>query len=263
VEKHNDGTCTVHLNPLVSPHEEGLTAVHQLAALDVNDTVDHHQISSRIIQLVLETFSNPESLGPFRIHPRKGVPLLVAVSNANFVMVDALLESPGWRTDVVKEIEIEKPDGSRVKMSAAEVAVDKILHRIDSIREDTQISAEDMDGLIRLWSMVQKILMYRKHYADGKSRDFTTITPQISQRIAQLRLDHLAVQLQQTSLDEGEPDHSIEDLSVITEEKPTNWVEGSEMNGEQAMRTFLKWFRTRKGSIDEVMDTAYNKRTRG
>jgi hypothetical protein len=60
------------------------------------------------------------------------------------------------------------------------------------------------------------------------------------------------------------PDVSLPvDLSIISEEKPTNWQEGMEMTGEQATRTFLKIFRSNEvfgNGITAFMDKTFNKR---
>jgi chromosome condensin MukBEF ATPase and DNA-binding subunit MukB len=55
---------------------------------------------------------------------------------------------------------------------------------------------------------------------------------------------------------------AIEDLSVLTEEKATDWVQGKDMDEETATRTFLKAMRTGDlgSGIDKFMDQTYNKR---
>lgn len=263
VEKHNDEDCPLHLDPVVTPIEEPMTAVHHLASLDLKEMSSYSQTSARIIHLVLDTFPKVESLGPYHIHEKNGTPLFAAISNENFAVVDALLESPGWRSDVAKEFEIEKDDCSKIKTSAADLALDKITRYLDSAEKDSHSSPEIMDGVFRIWSMVQKIFMYHEHHGNESSRDFTTEITLTSRRIDRLREDNLTIQFQRTSWHDGEPNHSIVDLSVLTEEKPTNWVEGTPMNHEQATRSMLKFFRTRKDSVEQLMDSAYNTHNRG
>ena len=201
-------------------------------------------------------------MGCYHIHRTKGTPLLVAVSSANFVVVDALLESSSWQPDIARIVEVEESDGSSRRLTAPEVAVEKVLRSISTLESAESISVEDIEGLERHSAMMEKLIRYYTHHTNGKGYDFASMIPWVSQRIANLLSSRRLVHLQHMSLNEGEHDGPI-DLSVMNEEKPTKWVEGTAMNAEQATRTMLKFFRTRKDSIEEVMDTAYNTRNRG
>ncbi|KAJ9602351.1 hypothetical protein H2200_013206 [Cladophialophora chaetospira] len=94
---------------------------------------------------------------------------------------------------------------------------------------------------------------------------------ELESRIKNLR-EHIALmrQARQLSLnDNPTTDRTkyppIEDLSVMTEEKATDWVQGQDMSEETSTRTLLKYMRTGTlgYSADKFMDETYNKRPEG
>ena len=95
-----------------------------------------------------------------------------------------------------------------------------------------------------------------------KKRQCQSLSPQ-SQRPLEAHTSSLS--LHSTSDDYFAPSPTrplIEDLSVLTEEKPTGWVEGVEMDQEIALRTFLMYMRNGMlaNSIHRFMDERYNRR---
>lgn len=158
VQKNRDPSCGLVLEPLVCETQR-LTALHQLACFDPKKLNNRAQISSRIMQLMLEAFPSPQHLGEYHVHPIYGTPLTAAVRATNQLFVTSLLES-SHRADLSKSVELKSlrsPEGSIVSMDPFDVCASRIFQCLESMEaadEATSSGWEELQDLGRILNVL-------------------------------------------------------------------------------------------------------------
>ena len=232
-----------HIQPSLSPlasvsSQIPCSAVHALSAIPIDEWNSHAQISSRIVQTVLGMFPSPTILEDHdvRLHPILGTATEAAVRQGQVEVIRALVAAPGWREEVRETLTLAK------KLAETELAE---LEKLEVV-EPAEIETLKMRGEI------MEILDVRP-------------PPDFDVRVTELE-GKVVKSLSEPGIDRESKGADLPvDLSVLTEEKPSGWTEGSEMTEEMSLRVFLKYFRKDdQGFGDEIvkeMGKLFNKRS--
>lgn len=253
------------IHPLVN-QTTGLSAIHTLAQTSASGWNHHSQISARIIQHVLEIFPAPESLRDSHIHPVKGTPLSAAILADNLHMVNTLLDS-AYSEDIDKRVGIQYRVSHSVfgeDLTPRELSLKLTQGLVTDLmsRQDT-VTREDISNLRNRVNIAMSLLALNDSTASSETPDPGTLDAM--RRGFDMVLQRLEGAIKTRSNEAQAPGARLPvDLAIISEEKPTNWQEGMEMNSEMAMRTFLKSFRSDEGVFGDpivvLMDKTFNKR---
>jgi hypothetical protein len=256
--KHKESTAenadqktTAKLSPVVES-SSGWTAMHLLASCSRDVMNYRSQISAQIIQLMLDIFPSPSSLGVYS--PEVGTPLYTAAKIGNLEMILALLPS-AYRADL--------NIGTNSKDGTVNTPLTLAMSKYSTELEISSPSSERLKSLDRLMLIVSLLLdagatgpRSDDHNEDSTSgKDFERLEKQFSE----LKTKHeilkeifkLEMQVQALSTADPASDRPV-DLSVLTEEKPSGWYEGCEMTAEMSQRIFLRAFRSGEGLGDTV-----------
>lgn len=288
VQKHKDNECGVHLRPGVCDDSTGMTALHAIAASDPKAWNNHSQVSARILQLILDIFPTADSFtetGGSLMSAKYGTPLTAAIQSMNEPVISALLEST-LRKDLwnvnndVQSTPVANSSMADEENGATPVTalgpIQSIYHKVLATC-DAMIASENLTPrevrvtMTPLFQVMQQLNTAYTAIGNAALSDSHGPIPPITDLRARLAavIEHakLTRQLQSTHLSPQSSTNlpAIADLSVLSEEKPTDWVEGTDMDEEAATRTMLKYMRTGglANPIDKFMDQTYNKRAEG
>ncbi|KAK3347038.1 serine/threonine protein kinase [Lasiosphaeria hispida] len=262
------------LAPLATAGE--FSIVHALAMVPPTDWNSHGQISASIVQLVLDMFPTPTSLGSMAEHPIVGTPLTLAVLTAHAELVSALLASPGYRGDWNKVAKLEGAPAVAAGVAMAPVGLSQRL------AVATLLQLEGMGSVAR-----EKVAELRRRVEIARAlialeaalgTEAAAVSPTEQENLREVwggvdfeaRIQGLEGRLVSDFVmpeirRDGEEVNLPVDLSVLTDEKPSNWTEGCEMTSEMSLRIFLKHFRKDNqmfgDGIVKAMSKLFNKRS--
>ncbi|KKZ61627.1 hypothetical protein EMCG_03812 [[Emmonsia] crescens] len=223
-----------------------LTALHVLALSPPNVLNDRCQISARTIQSVLTAFRTAEQIN--YVHSTLGTALCIACITGNLEMVTALIAhkadteipmcanrlSESDRKDLglpAKKLNQEWEKGEGTPLLLAQFAFEA---QLSEFEQSPALEIGSLSKLNCFEAIVPLLQPAGVSYSDAAWTNLRNRRKLLEDRI---KLSTSMAQLAHTDLSEPV------DLSVLTDEKPTNWKEGDEMNQETATRTMLKFMR--------------------
>ncbi|ODH37039.1 serine/threonine protein kinase [Paracoccidioides brasiliensis] len=235
----------VHRVDFVVNKTRDLTALHVLALCPANIINDKSQISARTIQSVLTAFHAAGDINC--VHPTLGTALCIASVTGNIEMITALLSHKAdtaipMRIDRLSESDIKslglfdrdlKKEWGTGTLTPLLLALAAFESRFSELEKSTTLSTDSLLELERFASILPLL------QSSGASSDATWLSLQDRRKLLEDRIKLSTSMVQLTAAAALEP----ADLSVLTEEKPTNWKEGDEMNQQTATRTMLKYMR--------------------
>ncbi|KAL2363631.1 hypothetical protein RJZ56_003485 [Blastomyces dermatitidis] len=223
-----------------------LSALHLLALCPSNALNDRSQISARVIQAVLAAFHTTECIN--YVHPVLGTALCIASITGHLEMVVALLAHKAdaeitMRVDQLSEKHIqdlglpstwsnrEFQIGESTPLLLAQFAFEVHLSELE------KSSSFEISSLSKLDCFEAMVPLFQS--AGISDSNAAWISLRNRRKLLEDRIGLCTSMAQLSQIDLSEP----VDLSVLTDEKPTNWKEGDEMNQEMATRTMLKFMR--------------------
>jgi len=268
-------TPTAKISPLVSSRrvnelgeEEGVSAVHALASIPHAEWNSHGQISATMIQVILEMFPSPESLGDWAIHQTLGTAVQAAVVEGHSELTRALL-TKGYRGDWNRT--------QNGKMTPLELARIKVMEEVQILNSKSEISEEEVTQLKRRVEIVELLEAMQVDgegggkgcgEGDGEGGDKRSeseeewkrlgLGVQIPALLAKVKGDFI-----EPEINRDDATNMPADLSSLTDERPSGWTDGCEMTTEMSLRIFLKHFREDNSfgdSIAKEMSRRFNKR---
>ncbi|KAI6778385.1 uncharacterized protein J7T54_000503 [Emericellopsis cladophorae] len=280
--QHKSTTCSLQVEPLV--HDgKGLSALHRLASLDVEEVNHRQQITLQMAEVLVGMFPDSGSLGECAVDRDLGTPLTAAVLSENATVMAALLRSE-HRQDLGRKVPVHSFDaGNRDSpdQSPLSLALHVALARLTELESDENLNSDKMEKLDRIMSIAKTLHTNEvsgSQLDDGMASLSLDATPTMSaietRRDAVLEsltglqygrwkhVDRLAYDYGGPGNEEAE--YPI-DLSVLSEEKPSGWREGDEMTPEMSLRVFLQTMRsggTFGYHVEVSMDARFNNRGR-
>ncbi|PGH04269.1 serine/threonine protein kinase [Blastomyces parvus] len=223
-----------------------LSALHLLALCPSNAINDRSQISARIIQAVLAAFPTAESID--YTHPVLGTALCIASITGNLEMVAALLAhkaNPEITMRVDQLSENDRQDlglpstwsnrkcqiGECTPLLLTQLAFEAHLSELE------KPPFLEISSLSRLDCFEAMVPLFQG--TEISNSDAAWISLKNRRKLLEDRIELYTSMAQLSQIDLSEP----VDLSVLTDEIPTGWKEGDEMNQEMATRTMLKFLR--------------------
>ncbi|KLJ12173.1 hypothetical protein EMPG_09601 [Blastomyces silverae] len=223
-----------------------LSALHLLALCPSNAINDRSQISARIIQAVLTAFHTAECIN--YVHPVLGTALCIASITGHLEMVAALL---AHKADTEITMGVDQPSekdrqdlglpstwsnrksqiGESTPLLLAQISFEAQLSELE------KSSSLEIGDLLKLDCFEAMVPLFQS--AGISDSNAAWISLRNERKLLEDRIGLCTSMAQLSQIDLSEP----LDLSVLTDEKPTNWKEGDEMNQEMATRTMLKFMR--------------------
>lgn len=244
------------LSPIALGTENGqsLSNLHALSLIPESHMASQSQLTSRILHLVLSIDPSTESLG--QVAPMLGTPLTAAVLLGAQEVVAVLVE-PGWQdgrhgAENAVEVDVgiafdrdslwrnEGQVSQTMKFTPMELAQYIVTERLERLQDKkAETTWEAVKTLQRAAAIVRII-----EQADKGATDPDTFFPRlnIDARIAALERQ-AATASDEPEIVRDEDANLPVDLSVLTEERPSGWVDGCEMTQEMSLRIFLRHFR--------------------
>jgi serine/threonine protein kinase/ankyrin repeat protein len=225
---------TAKLNPIAIPSVK-MSVVHQIAWWNSDFVSANLQITTSIIEIIVNTFSEPEDIN--RVHPIMGTPLCIAAMSSNIEMINALLARDACPTEAVDPEACFKACGS-----------------IFGIKYKSEYGTP-------IWLALAKYQTLLDEWPGKTTREKLDVSGRVTNRLLSVSSDESAeaqwkvLYDRMVAMDDEEKkviserrnnlheDSSVVDLSVMTEEKPSGWREGVESTQEMSLRTFLKFMR--------------------
>ncbi|PGH27119.1 serine/threonine protein kinase [Polytolypa hystricis UAMH7299] len=230
-----------------------LSALHTLALCPPEAITDRPQTSARIINCTLRAFRSIEQIN--HAHPTFGSALCIACVAGNDEAVTAFLEHGADMTvkarfDALAKLqtsfglasELPETHEECPPLSLALAAFEAELSRLEN---DTQLAVHGMWKLKHLETIIELLRAAGAPVSSG--HDAAEVYTELETRKRQLEDQvKLNSSFARVNIDDNASSEPV-DLSIMTEEKPTGWKEGDEMNNEMAVRTFLTFMRGRNG----------------
>ncbi|KAI9858397.1 MAG: hypothetical protein M1813_007501 [Trichoglossum hirsutum] len=241
-------TPTPNCNPdFVVNGTRGLTVLHVLAHCGPDVINDKSQISARIISRVLMAFDRPEQIN--YTHPILGTALCIACMAGSVEMVAALLER---NADTTIPARLSLLNDERISLGLPKVPPERERNtplylsyaafetELRILERAATTTLEDFGKLNRLEAVISLLQSAAASNTDGDGTNSEWDKASERKKALEARIglnDSMA------RLTSGTEDSKPVDLSVMTEERPTGWKEGDDMDREMALRTFLKYMR--------------------
>ncbi|KAL6895346.1 serine/threonine protein kinase [Trichoderma longibrachiatum] len=271
---HLHRTTSTNISPLVCRSTDGVecSAVHALAMVPAGEWNSHRQISAGIVQLVLDMFPAPESLGEWSAHSLLGTAMSAAVAMGHVELVRMLLAARGYRREwnVIPRADAGGQVAELTSLGLARKKAAGELLRLDGAEE---VEEAEVEGVGRMVEIVGMLEVMEAEAEAGSEDEATAEASRVAEMWKGLDFDARIVALEgrvkndfvEPEIDrEGEGVNLPADLSVMTDEMPTGWKEGCEMTSEMALRILLKTFREDNrifgDGIVKVMSKMFNKR---
>ncbi|OJD11136.1 serine/threonine protein kinase [Emergomyces pasteurianus Ep9510] len=207
-----------------------LSALHILALCPIDVIYDRSQTSAKIIQAVLRAFPTAESIN--YVHPTLGTELCIASIKGNLEMVTALLAHKA-------DTEIPMPIGQLRDSDRMDLGLpDTVFNQEWENWESTPLLLAQR-VIYRNWICFEAMVPIFQTAGVKNYSDEAWASLRQSRKLLEdgIKLNNSMPELGIADLSR------IVDLSILTDEKPTNWREGDEMNQETATRTLLKFMR--------------------
>lgn len=244
-------TTAAKISPLACRSTDGVecSAVHALAMVPAGEWNSHRQISAGIIQLVLDMFPTPESLGKWSAHGLLGTVMGAAVAMGHGELVRALLASRGYRGEwnVIPRADAL---GQVVELTSLGLARKKTAGEFLRLNGAGEVEESEVEGVRKIVDIVGMLEVMEAEA--GSEHEATAEETRMAEMWKGLDVDARIVTLEgrvksgfvEPEIErEGQEVNLPTDLSVLTDEMPTGWKEGCEMTSEMSLRIFLKHFR--------------------
>lgn len=251
------------LSPIALGTENGqsVSNLHALSLIPESHMTNQSQLTSRILHLVLSIDPSTESLG--QVAPMLGTPLTAAILLGAQEVVAILVESSwqdsryGSAVDVDVRVAFDRDtlwqsDGEVaqttkfIPIALAQHIVTERLERLEG-QKAAEPTWRDLKTLKRTAAIVRIL-----EQADKGATDPDTFWTQlnIDARISALE-KQAAIAADEPEIVRDEDANLPVDLSVLTEEKPSGWVDGCEMTQEMSLRIFLRHFRAENSGFGD------------
>ncbi|KAK4244697.1 Serine/threonine-protein kinase HT1 [Corynascus novoguineensis] len=267
-----------------------ISAVHALSTVPPSEWNSHNQISASIVQHLLDLFPSEVNLGQeLALNRVLGSAVTAAVARGHPEVLRALLVAPGYHDTSSHHYHHPHGDGkeNEVEITALEMAKTVAIAGLTALegREEVrEAEVEDVKRAGEIVEMFEELGLGSEKGSDQpgdslegftgetnasaiakkeeqgrremwRSEDFAA---RIAVMEARMKPDFVEPEIDRVSKEVNFP----VDLSVLTDERPSGWKEGAEMESEMALRSFLKSFRRGDfgDSIVKGMSKAFNKR---
>ncbi|PGH11906.1 serine/threonine protein kinase [Helicocarpus griseus UAMH5409] len=248
IRKLDTSTNSIPKADFIVNKTRNLTALHLLALCLTKGINDRSQITARIIQNILRVFHTSDHIN--RVHPTLGTALCIACVTGNLEMATALLAYKADLTIPMRIDQLSEADRKSLRLSDKELGRDweskeltplllaqaAFAMQLSELEKSPPAAIDDLSELESLQAIVSLLQNAGDLPSDPAWSSLTARRKLLEDR---MKLNSSMTELARSDIDLSEP----VDLSVLTEEKGTNWKEGDKMNQETVTRTMLKFMR--------------------